>query len=152
MRSRSVLAVPLALALAACGGSHVSTPPAPAAVGDSVQTNGAVSTIGQRDLKYAQYSNMEELLARVPGVQVLRSETGYSLRVRGTGSLNSNNEPLVVLDGMPLRLGATSSSLNAVQPRDVVRVDVLKDTGSTAYYGSAGANGVIVITTKRGKQ
>ena len=114
--------------------------------------SGAQTTISERELKYAQYGRMEDMLGRVPGLQVLRDANGYTLRVRGIQSFHGSGEPLVVLDGMPIRAGGVAATLNSIHPRDVTRVDVLKDAGSTAFYGSSGVNGIIVITTRRAKQ
>jgi len=71
-----------------------------------------------------------------------------SLRIRGTRSLHGDNEPLLVIDGVPAH-GAIGAALAGLVPRDIARIDVLKDAGSTAIYGIQGANGVILITTKR---
>ena len=149
-------ATALAATLAACGGGASSPPRTepttdqPASTPGATETgSGARSTITERDLKYSQYGRMEDMLARVPGLQVLRDANGYTLRVRGIQTFHGTGEPLVVLDGMPVRAGGVAATLNSVHPRDVTRVDVLKDAGSTAFYGSAGVNGVIVITTRR---
>jgi TonB-dependent SusC/RagA subfamily outer membrane receptor len=85
----------------------------------------------------------------VPGLQVIGSGESYTLRVRGIQSFQGNAEPLVVIDGMSIRTGGVSSTLNTIRPSDIVKVDVLKDAGSTAFYGQAGVNGVIVITTRK---
>jgi len=91
----------------------------------------------------------EMLVGRVAGLAVLRrADGGFSLRVRGTGSILGGGEPLLVLDGMPIHAGA-AGTLAGLSPRDVQRIDVLKDAAATAVYGSRGANGVIVITTTR---
>ncbi len=68
------------------------------------------------------------------------------LRIRGTNSINSGNEPLFVIDGFP---GA--GDLNSINPSDIESIEVLKDASATAIYGSRGANGVVIITTKKGK-
>ena len=94
-------------------------------------------------------ASLEEALARLPGVQVIRTGRGPQVRIRGTNSLLGSNEPLFVIDGMPLPVGI-ANPLAGINPHDVARIDVLKD-GSAAIYGSRGANGVILITTKRGR-
>lgn len=75
-----------------------------------------------------------------------------SIRIRGTRSRNASNEPLYVIDGVPVvnTLGVTSFSINDLNPNDINSVEILKDASATAIYGSRGANGVILITTKRG--
>jgi TonB-dependent SusC/RagA subfamily outer membrane receptor len=111
---------------------------------------GAVSSLSAEEIGNLRVARVEELLhGRVPGLQVISSGGGISLRIRGVGSFMGNNEPLVVIDGMPVPQFGTSSALGWINPHDIERIDVLKDAGSTAIYGSRGANGVIVITTKR---
>jgi TonB-dependent starch-binding outer membrane protein SusC len=127
--------------LGACGGSRK---PAERPNGTT-----ATSTIGSAELDRAQSGRMEDLLARVPGLEVARNGGEISLRIRGN---LSGVDPLVVVDGMQVRQGGVSSMLSAMNPQDVARVQVLKDAGSTAIYGSAGVNGVVLITTKRGKK
>jgi len=144
-------------ALAACGGSSTRAETAPRASdappsGTTSANSTSANTINEKDLKYAQYGSMEDMLARVPGLQVLRGANGFSLRIRGIQTFRGDGEPLVVLDGMQVRTGGIASTLSAIHPRDVTRVEVLKDAGSTAFYGSSGVNGVIVITTRRGNK
>jgi TonB-dependent SusC/RagA subfamily outer membrane receptor len=91
----------------------------------------------------------EALRARVPGLEVTMGRNGVlSLRVRGSPSGMGGGEPLLVLDGMPVDAGI-GGALATIEPRDVARVDVLKDAGAAAVYGSRAANGVVVITTRR---
>ncbi len=73
--------------------------------------------------------------------------TTPSLKIRGLGSITAGNGPLIVVDGQPLNSGA----LNTINPNDIEKMDVLKDASATAIYGSRGSNGVVLITTKRGK-
>jgi len=78
----------------------------------------------------------------------------YTLRIRGPSSLRgtlAGEEPLLVIDDVPVSLGSLSNALAGIAPQDVARIDVLKDAGSTAIYGVRGANGVIIITTKRAR-
>ena len=92
------------------------------------------------------FNNMYEYLeGRVAGVVVTgdASTGNCSITIRGANSINMNNEPLILLDGQEI------SDLMMVSPNDVASVDVLKDASSTAIYGSRGANGVILITTKK---
>ena len=96
--------------------------------------------------------SVEELLVgRVPGVEVGRSAGGdLQVRVRGAGSFYGSGEPLFVVDGLPIGSAASlGGSLAGLTPRDISRIDVLKDASTTAIYGSRGANGVIMITTKK---
>jgi TonB-dependent SusC/RagA subfamily outer membrane receptor len=97
----------------------------------------------------ANFSHVEEMMeGRLAGVDVARTGAGFRVRIRGTNSLMLDPEPLFVIDGMPLhdRRGYLD-----VTPQDVARIDVLKDAGSTAIYGARGANGVILITTRRAR-
>jgi TonB-dependent starch-binding outer membrane protein SusC len=94
---------------------------------------------------------IEMIEGRVPGVQVHRTGAGITLRIRGQNSFMGSSEPLVVLDGMPVRQGTLVHTLAAISPHDVARIDVLKDAGSTSIYGSRGASGVILITTRRAR-
>ena len=110
---------------------------------------GAVSSV---DLSRAkQVNRIEDLFAgRVAGVVAVRLPNGrYSVRIRGNHTMIANDEPLYVVDGLPIS-GNVEAVLSSIDPGDVARIDVLKDAGATALYGSRGASGVIVITTKRG--
>jgi TonB-dependent SusC/RagA subfamily outer membrane receptor len=114
---------------------------------------GAVGTLTERDIEHHRGPRIEELLNRIPGVQVMRVAGGeYSVRIRGSQSFYGSNEPLFVVDGVPLSgirggLGAVAG----IPPGDIARIDVLKDAAA-AIYGSQGANGVILITTKRARR
>ncbi len=99
-------------------------------------------------------SRVEELIqGRIPGVHVVRLPNGdFSVRVRGAKTFGQgSDEPLYVVDGMPLMTTGLRNALMGIAPQDIARIDVLKDAGATAVYGSKGANGVILITTKRAK-
>jgi TonB-dependent SusC/RagA subfamily outer membrane receptor len=111
----------------------------------------AVGTVSAEEVDRFRVTRVEELLrGRVAGVEVRRTSSGdISVRIRGAGNFQGGGEPLWVLDGMPLAQGLGLSSLAGISPQDVERIDVLKDAGSTAIYGSQGANGVILIRTKR---
>ncbi|MDW8849104.1 TonB-dependent receptor [Flavobacterium sp. MMLR14_040] len=111
---------------------------------------GAVSTISGNDLKKVPVANVAEALTgRIAGVQVTSSEgspdADIRIRVRGGGSLTQDASPLIIVDGFPI------NSMNDISSSDIDSMTVLKDAASTAIYGSRGANGVILITTKRGK-
>jgi iron complex outermembrane receptor protein len=130
---------------------------------------GAVDQIGAKDFDNVSSPSPAQLLrGKVAGVQVTQSSgepgAGVAIRVRGNTSIRSGNGPLVVIDGVPLDggnvsaggadlLGSSSARnpLNFVNQNDIESISVLKDASSTAIYGSRGANGVIVITTKKGK-
>ncbi|WP_374173914.1 SusC/RagA family TonB-linked outer membrane protein [Flavobacterium tructae] len=111
---------------------------------------GAVSSISGNDLKKVPVSNIAEALTgRIAGVQVTSSEgspdADIKIRVRGGGSLTQDASPLIIVDGFPV------NSMNDIAASNVESMTVLKDASSTAIYGSRGANGVIIITTKTGK-
>ena len=111
---------------------------------------GAVSSIGNKDIKDSPVSNLGQAIqGKISGVQIVdagKPGDNVSIKIPGLGSIN-NCDPLVVIDGVPTDLGL--SSLNMA---DVERLDVLKDASATAIYGSRGANGVVMITTKRGTE
>jgi len=110
---------------------------------------GAVSSIDSKSMQDKPVANLGEALqGRASGVQIINSGapgSNVSIRIRGISTIN-NSEPLLVIDGVP-----TDLSLNALNMDDVQTVDVLKDASATAIYGSRGANGVVLITTKKGK-
>src|SRR5688572_5137643 len=92
----------------------------------------------------------EELLAgRFPGVEVYRAPGGIAIRIRGASSVYGSSEPLYVVDGMPIEPGP-GGALVGINPSDIEKIEVLKHAGSTAQWGVRGANGVILIKTKRG--
>jgi TonB-dependent SusC/RagA subfamily outer membrane receptor len=89
------------------------------------------------------------LMGRFPGVTVTRApDGGISVRIRGTTSIRGNNEPLYVIDGVAIQAGP-GGSLTGINPHDIASIEVLKDPAETAVYGLRGANGVIIIRTKR---
>jgi TonB-dependent SusC/RagA subfamily outer membrane receptor len=90
------------------------------------------------------------LQGRVAGVTVIRTANGIAVRIRGGSSVYGNNEPLYVIDGMPIQPGP-NGALTGLNPYDIESIKVLKDAADTAMYGIRGANGVIVIKTKRPK-
>lgn len=112
---------------------------------------GAVSTITGEDLiKVPVASIGEALTGRLAGLQVISSEGSPDaeilLRIRGGGSLNLDSSPLVIVDGFPV------NSIDDISPNDIENITLLKDASSTAIYGARGANGVVLITTKGGKE
>lgn len=109
---------------------------------------GAVTSISTKQFQDQPLKNVDDLLqARTPGVQVTKTSgmpgSGIKVRVRGAGSLNKSNEPLYIVDGI---VGGSG-----IHPDNIASIEVLKDASSTAVYGSRGANGVVLITTKTGK-
>ncbi|MGB6151544.1 MAG: TonB-dependent receptor plug domain-containing protein, partial [Pricia sp.] len=111
---------------------------------------GSVSSVDSEDLEKAIFNNVDQLLqGRSAGVQVTSSsgEPGApaSIRIRGNNSISGSNSPLYVVDGIPI---TGSPNFN---PQEIESLEVLKDASATAIYGSRGANGVILVTTKRGK-
>lgn len=112
---------------------------------------GSVSTISSKQLENRQVSNLSKAFeGQVPGLQSVASSgqpgTESTLRIRGIGSINASSAPLYIVDGNPY-----AGDINAINPNDIQSVSVLKDAASSALYGSRGANGVIIITTKSGK-
>jgi len=96
------------------------------------------------------YGRIEEFIeGHAAGVQVIHKSDGtFGLRIRGVSSPSSNNEPLIVVDGISMD-SQGGRALSSVNPADVVKIDVLRDAASTAYYGMRGGNGVILITTRQ---
>ncbi|RYF68002.1 MAG: TonB-dependent receptor, partial [Cytophagaceae bacterium] len=119
-----------------------------------------VKTIDQRPILRVD----QALVGQMAGVQVKQTSgalgKGFSVQVRGSGSITAGNEPLYVIDGFPLATAApngsgnfaTGNPLDNINPNDIESIQVLKDAASAAIYGSRAANGVVLITTKRGKQ
>nr|WP_239058170.1 TonB-dependent receptor [Bacteroides sp. 214] len=112
---------------------------------------GAMVSVGEKELNAKPVANaFEALQGKVAGVDITSSErpgTVGSIRIRGTRSITAGQGPLYVVDGVPL----ISGSIESINPRDIESIDILKDASSTAIYGSRGANGVVLVTTKRGK-
>ena len=113
---------------------------------------GALTRVGEKELNAKPVSNaFEALQGKAAGVDITSSErpgTVGSIMIRGTRSLNASSAPLYVVDGVPLQAGG----IETLNPRDIESIDILKDASSTAIYGSRGANGVVLITTKRGQE
>ena len=131
--------------------------------------SGSISSVSVKDKVATQSNSVDQLLqGRASGVQVIQNSatpgSGISVKIRGTNSLRGNNEPLYVIDGiiissagedvLPTGVGntgqETQNGLNGINPRDIESIQVLKDASATAIYGSRGANGVVLITTKKG--
>ena len=141
----------LAIGIAACGPRRTTEGPAPEDASRDKRSTTASSVIGQGDLDRQRVTRVEEMIrGRVPGVEVTQLANGdYSIRIRGVHTIYGSNEPLYVVDGMPLVSSGDRSPLGSINPADVARIEVLKDAAATASWGVQGANGVILITTKR---
>lgn len=132
---------------------------------------GSVARISEDQMKQSIVTNADQMLqGRVAGVQVTQNSGApggaTSIRIRGASSLNSSNEPLYIIDGVPMNTsgsdiggfdwaGGTNGQtkvnpMAAIAPTDIVSIDVLKDASACAIYGAAGANGVVLVTTRRG--
>jgi TonB-linked SusC/RagA family outer membrane protein len=128
---------------------------------------GSVSSLDNKDFNKGVQTSVDQLISgRSAGVQVTQASSepggGVSIRIRGANSINASNEPLYVIDGFPIdnssvvpgstvvTESAPRNPLNALNPNDIESVEILKDASATAIYGSRGANGVILITTKKG--
>ena len=156
--SRTLLASSL-VALAGCAskpdGPKLPTPdPAAVDVGYGTRNGRDVTTAvsgasGDKLMKSSPRTVADMLVGRFPGVEVRQlANGGTSIRIRGSRSFKGSSEPLLVLDGTPQHNG--SQSLQDLDPHDIKSIEVLKDAAAAAVYGSRGANGVILIATKRG--
>jgi iron complex outermembrane receptor protein len=120
---------------------------------------GAVSNVNSKDFNVGLINTPAQLInGKISGVQIMSSSgsptAGSTIRIRGGASLNASNDPLIVLDGVPLETGGISGNsnnfLSLINPNDIENMTVLKDASSTAIYGSRASNGVIIINTKTG--
>lgn len=110
------------------------------------------STVTAEDLDRQRGDSLEEILAgRISGVEVYRTRDGIAVRIRGGTSVYGSNEPLYVIDGVPVTAGP-GGNLTGINPYDIESIEVLKDPIDTSMYGIRGANGVIVIKTKKPPQ
>lgn len=120
---------------------------------------GSVVAVNAEDFVQGNIATPEQLInGKVAGVQITPNGgapgSGSRIRIRGGASLNANNDPLIVIDGVPIETGTISGSANPlsfINPSDIESFNVLKDASATAIYGSRASNGVIIITTKKGK-
>jgi TonB-linked SusC/RagA family outer membrane protein len=114
--------------------------------------NGSVSVIDNKEIAQKPISNFTQLLqGKAPGLQVIGQsgqpgQNGY-MRIRGTGSINASSEPLIMVDG----IAVSSTAFGQINPNDIENISVLKDASAAALYGARAGNGVLVVTTKRGK-
>lgn len=121
---------------------------------------GSVSVVDSRDFNRGSITSPQELLTgKIPGVQITTSGgapgDGAMIRVRGGSSLSASNDPLIVIDGVPIESAGVPglrNPLTAINPNDIESFTVLKDASATAIYGSRASNGVIIITTKKGTE
>jgi iron complex outermembrane receptor protein len=119
---------------------------------------GSVEAITEKEFTKGNIVTPENLLSgRVAGVNIVTSGapgSGSEIRIRGGSSLNASNNPLIVVDGLPMSgtAGGSRGVLATINPNDIESFSVLKDASATAIYGSRGANGVIIITTKKGRK
>ena len=138
-RALSSIALLAALALAACGGRgsrERDTAPDP-------------DVLTAEEIERTPSPSVERSMAgRWPGVHVTESAGGISVRIRGATSITASTEPLYVIDGVVIEAGP-GGSLTGIALRDIASIQVLKDAAATSMYGMRGANGVIVIRTKR---
>ena len=113
---------------------------------------GALTRVGEKEMNAKPVNNaFEALQGKAAGVDITTSErpgTVGSIMIRGTRSISAGQGPLYVVDGVPLQAGG----IETLNPRDIESIDILKDASSTAIYGSRGANGVVLVTTKRGQE
>lgn len=116
------------------------------------EVGGAVQSATAEQLKDAKATQVEKLLeGRFPGVDVVRTRFGgFSIRIRGVTTFLGNSQPLYVVDGLPVQVDP-ERGLDWLSPAEIARIDVLKDPAETTMYGVRGANGVILITTKRAR-
>jgi TonB-dependent SusC/RagA subfamily outer membrane receptor len=149
-RSCGVVSVTTALVLAltttGCSKPSPRTQaPKPAPAAATVESG---NTLVASEFEQRPVSRIEELfIGRFPGVQVYTTDGGVQIRIRGATSINGSGEPLVVVDGQQMTQG--SNGLVGINPRDIAKIEVLKDAVAMAEYGVRGGNGIIRITTKR---
>jgi TonB-dependent SusC/RagA subfamily outer membrane receptor len=157
MRIPAIAAV-AALSVALLAGCHHSTtPPASATprgrdMGLGGIRTGSADSVRADDTRGQHMVDVADMLqGRIPGLQVIRNGSDISLRIRGNDSINSDGEPLIILDDAPVAEQSVSMVLRGLNPKEVESIDVLKDVASTAVYGTRGAHGVIIIRMKHPK-
>ena len=147
--SRALVAVlgwVVCVVVGACASGGTATPRSHMP-GDSTAAS-PVGSATSEEWQGRTVTRTEELfVGRFPGVQVYQMPGGLAVRIRGQNSVYGSNEPLYVIDGVPME--PSPNGLLTLNPSDIARIQVLKDISSTAIYGVRGANGVILITTKR---
>jgi iron complex outermembrane receptor protein len=121
---------------------------------------GSVATVTAKDFNQGAITTPEQLISgKVAGVSITPNDgapgSGSTIRIRGGSSLNASNDPLIVIDGMPLSnsgINGVANALALINPNDIASFTILKDASATAIYGSRASNGVIIITTKKGQK
>lgn len=124
------------------------------------EVTGSIATVSAKDFQHGTITTPDQLIAgKVAGVSITPGTgepgSGGTIRIRGGASLNASNDPLIVIDGVPLSddaLSGVTNPLALINPADIETFSVLKDAASTAIYGSRASNGVIMITTKKGRK
>ncbi|WP_292008210.1 SusC/RagA family TonB-linked outer membrane protein [Chryseobacterium sp.] len=118
---------------------------------------GSITSVSAKDFNGGATSAGQLIQGKTPGVQITNNSgapgSGTAIRIRGTASLNGNNSPLIVIDGVPqdfVGVNGASDPLSLINPNDIETFDILKDASATAIYGNRATNGVILITTKKG--
>lgn len=120
---------------------------------------GSITSISAKDFNQGAITSPEQLISgKVAGVAITPNDgapgSGSTIRIRGGSSLNASNDPLIVIDGMPLSnssIAGVANPLSMINPSDIASFSILKDASAAAIYGSRGSNGVIIITTKKGQ-
>jgi TonB-linked SusC/RagA family outer membrane protein len=120
---------------------------------------GSITTVSSKDFQQGNITSPEQLIAgKVAGVSITSNGgqpgSGSTIRVRGGASLNASNDPLIVIDGIPFSgntIAGAANPLSLINPNDIETFTILKDANATAIYGSRASNGVVLITTKKGK-
>ena len=121
---------------------------------------GSVTSVSAKDFQKGAIQSSEQLLqGKVAGLQITSgggsAGGGSTIRIRGGASLNASNDPLIVIDGVPVESNGIAGSgnlLNTINPSDIESISILKDASATALYGSRASNGVLIITTKKGRK
>lgn len=124
----------------------------------SKDLTGSVTSVSTKDFNNGSVTTPEQLVTgKIAGVQITSNSgapgSGSRIRIRGGSSLNASNDPLIVIDGVPIDnngISGSANALNLINPNDIENITVLKDASAAAIYGSRAANGVIIITTKKG--
>jgi TonB-dependent starch-binding outer membrane protein SusC len=121
---------------------------------------GSVTSVSAKDFQKGNIASSEQLLVgKVPGLEVTTgggsAGGGSKIRIRSGASLNASNDPLIVIDGVPVEsngIAGSANYLNTINPNDIESISILKDASATALYGSRASNGVVIITTKKGNK
>lgn len=145
----AALAVPFVVGACARPSKPTAAPtPESSGSGRTAPTMESINSVEEGAFGQQPVSRVEELfIGRFPGVQVLNVNGQVQVRIRGASSFNANTEPLILIDGQQMTQG--SGGLIGLNPRDIHKIEVLKDAVSMAEFGVRGSNGVIRITTKR---